>query len=44
LKIKVDLLISGGSLIKMDEDGTMIDYGAVAVNEGLILETGKPTY
>lgn len=41
MKEKVDILIKGGILLTMDMDGTMYEDGALAVNEGKIVEVGK---
>lgn len=40
-KIKVDYLLSGGSIVVMDEARTIIEDGALAVANDKILEVGK---
>ena len=37
----IDLIIKGDYVVSMDEDGTIIENGAVAIDEGLILEVAS---
>lgn len=41
MKDKVDILIKGGTLLTMNMEGTMYEDGAIAVNDGKIVEVGK---
>ena len=41
MKEKVDILIKGGHLLTMDMKGTLYDDGAIAVNDGKIVEVGN---
>ncbi|MBT8069567.1 MAG: amidohydrolase family protein, partial [Gammaproteobacteria bacterium] len=38
---KIDLIIHGDYLVAMDNGGTVLEGGAVAVNEGVIVAVGK---
>ena len=38
---KVDIMIKGGTLLTMDMNGTIYEDGAIAVNNGRIVEVGK---
>jgi cytosine/adenosine deaminase-related metal-dependent hydrolase len=41
VKEKVDLLITGGTLLTMDDDGTMIEDGGVAIRGDRIVEVAR---
>lgn len=41
MKYKVDLLIKGGTILTMNKEGSMLDDGAIVVNDGLIVEVDK---